>query len=168
MIEGVVGLERLLRSVGELPASARRLVRHPRAGYWKDIPLLVERSGLDAVPVILVINFLVGFVMAYRASRSLVMFGANIYVAAAITFVHRFGSSLNLHAEIHTERKEDLPHGAILSPGRDQVDAPVVAPIQTAGCGARATGLRPSWMAGKMAELQANGSSISRASVSTA
>jgi phospholipid/cholesterol/gamma-HCH transport system permease protein len=79
--EGVVGLERLFGFVGELAASARRLVRHPRAGYWKDIPLLVERSGLDAVPVVLVINFLVGFVMAYMASRSLAMFGANIYVA---------------------------------------------------------------------------------------
>jgi phospholipid/cholesterol/gamma-HCH transport system permease protein len=45
------------------------------------VPLLVERAGLDAVPILLVINFLIGFVLAYMAARSLAMFGAHIYVA---------------------------------------------------------------------------------------
>jgi phospholipid/cholesterol/gamma-HCH transport system permease protein len=33
------------------------------------------------VPIVVVINFLIGFVLAYMAARALVMFGANVYVA---------------------------------------------------------------------------------------
>jgi phospholipid/cholesterol/gamma-HCH transport system permease protein len=45
------------------------------------VPLLVERAGLDAVPILLLINFLIGFVLAYMGARSLAMFGVDIYVA---------------------------------------------------------------------------------------
>src|SRR6185436_16367691 len=44
-------------------------------------PRLVEKAGADAVPIVLLINFLVGFVMAYQSAKQLKMFGANIYVA---------------------------------------------------------------------------------------
>src|SRR6185436_510016 len=44
-------------------------------------PRLVEKAGADAVPIVLLINFLVGFVMAFQSARQLKMFGANIYVA---------------------------------------------------------------------------------------
>jgi phospholipid/cholesterol/gamma-HCH transport system permease protein len=84
-VDGALGTERLLGFVGELAFGFARLVRRPRGGYWKDIPLLVERSGFDAVPVSLTINFLVGFVLAYMASRSLAVFGANIYVADLVS-----------------------------------------------------------------------------------
>ena len=52
-----------------------------RGGHWKELPHLAERAGADAVPIVLVINFLIGFVLAYMGARALVMFGANIYVA---------------------------------------------------------------------------------------
>jgi phospholipid/cholesterol/gamma-HCH transport system permease protein len=57
------------------------LVRHPRAGHWKEVAPLCEKAGADAVPIVLLINFLIGFVMAFQAARQLKMFGANIYVA---------------------------------------------------------------------------------------
>ena len=41
----------------------------------------MERTGADAVPIVILINFLVGFVMAYQGARQLKQFGANIYVA---------------------------------------------------------------------------------------
>jgi phospholipid/cholesterol/gamma-HCH transport system permease protein len=78
---GVAGLERLLAFIGELMTAVGGLFRHPRSGHWKDLPLLVERAGLDAVPILVVINFLLGFVLAYSAARSLEAFGADIYVA---------------------------------------------------------------------------------------
>jgi phospholipid/cholesterol/gamma-HCH transport system permease protein len=80
-LEGVDGVERVLGFAGELAMSARQVVRRPRGGHWKDLPLLVERSGFDAIPIVLVIQVLVGFVMAYMAARSLQVFGANLYVA---------------------------------------------------------------------------------------
>jgi phospholipid/cholesterol/gamma-HCH transport system permease protein len=57
------------------------LVRHPRAGHWREVAPLCEKAGANAVPIVLLINFLVGFVMAFQSARQLKMFGANIYVA---------------------------------------------------------------------------------------
>jgi phospholipid/cholesterol/gamma-HCH transport system permease protein len=93
MVLGVEALGRLLGFVGELAAATARVVRRPRVGHWRDVPLLVERAGLDAIPILLVINFLVGFVMAYMAARSLQVFGANIYVAnlVAIAMTRQLG-----------------------------------------------------------------------------
>lgn len=48
---------------------------------FRDAALTAERAGMDAVPIVLLINFLVGFVMAYQSARQLERFGANILVA---------------------------------------------------------------------------------------
>jgi phospholipid/cholesterol/gamma-HCH transport system permease protein len=41
----------------------------------------MERTGADAVPIVVLINFLVGFVMAFQGAVQLKQFGANIFVA---------------------------------------------------------------------------------------
>jgi phospholipid/cholesterol/gamma-HCH transport system permease protein len=74
-------LTSILAFTGEMAVATGRLLRHPRGGHWKDLPHLAERAGADAVPIVLVINFLVGFVLAYMGARALQMFGANVYVA---------------------------------------------------------------------------------------
>jgi phospholipid/cholesterol/gamma-HCH transport system permease protein len=76
-----VDLEQVFAFAGELTVSAGRLARHPSRGHWRAIPILVERAGADAVPIVVVINFLIGFVTAYMSAHALTMFGANIFVA---------------------------------------------------------------------------------------
>jgi phospholipid/cholesterol/gamma-HCH transport system permease protein len=71
----------ILDFLGSMVIAGVTLVRHPRAGHWKEVAPLCEKAGADAVPIVLLINFLVGFVMAFQAARQLKMFGANIYVA---------------------------------------------------------------------------------------
>jgi len=71
----------ILDFFGSMVLAAITLVRHPRAGHWKEVAPLCEKTGADAVPIVLLINFLVGFVMAFQSARQLRMFGANIYVA---------------------------------------------------------------------------------------
>jgi phospholipid/cholesterol/gamma-HCH transport system permease protein len=71
----------ILDFLGNLVLAAYTLIRHPRAGHWKEVPPLVERSGADAVPIVALITLLVGFVMAFQSANQLKMFGANIYVA---------------------------------------------------------------------------------------
>jgi phospholipid/cholesterol/gamma-HCH transport system permease protein len=66
---------------GEMVLALAGLVRHPRSGHWKEIPPLLERTGADALPIAVLINFLMGFVMAYQSARQLKMYGANLYVA---------------------------------------------------------------------------------------
>lgn len=67
--------------LGRMTLAALTLLRHPRAGNWKELAPLCEKAGANAVPIVLLINFLVGFVMAFQSARQLKMFGANIYVA---------------------------------------------------------------------------------------
>ena len=71
----------LLDFLGNMVLAGITLLRHPRAGHWKDVVPLCEKTGADAVPIVLLINFLVGFVMAFQSAKQLKMFGANIYVA---------------------------------------------------------------------------------------
>jgi phospholipid/cholesterol/gamma-HCH transport system permease protein len=78
-----VGAEALgiLDFFGSMVLAGITLVRHPRLGHWKEVAPLCEKTGADAVPIVILINFLVGFVMAFQSAKQLKMFGANIYVA---------------------------------------------------------------------------------------
>jgi phospholipid/cholesterol/gamma-HCH transport system permease protein len=66
---------------GRLVRAAWFSVRHPRQINFRDIGLTMERAGADAAPIVMLINFLIGFVMAYQSALQLKQFGANIYVA---------------------------------------------------------------------------------------
>ena len=71
----------ILDFFGSMVLAAITLVRHPRLGHWKEVAPLMNKVGADAVPIVVLINFLVGFVMAFQSAKQLKMFGANIYVA---------------------------------------------------------------------------------------
>lgn len=67
--------------VGDLALAGLQAVRRPRMVNWRDVPLLMERAGADGLPIVLMINFLVGLVTAFQAAIQLKQFGANIFVA---------------------------------------------------------------------------------------
>jgi phospholipid/cholesterol/gamma-HCH transport system permease protein len=48
---------------------------------WADVSRLVERAGADGLPIVLILNFLVGLVTGFQAAIQLSQFGANIFVA---------------------------------------------------------------------------------------
>lgn len=66
---------------GDMILALLGLLREPRTANWKEVPHLMERTGADAVPIVVLINFLVGFVMAFQGAVQLKQFGANIFVA---------------------------------------------------------------------------------------
>ncbi len=66
---------------GEMLISAGRVLRRPRTANWRELWPTMERTGADAVPIVLLINFLIGFVMAFQGAVQLKQFGANIFVA---------------------------------------------------------------------------------------
>jgi phospholipid/cholesterol/gamma-HCH transport system permease protein len=74
-VKGILGF------FGDVVLAALGLLKEPKTGNWKELWPTMERSGADAVPIVILINFLVGFVMAYQGARQLKQFGANIYVA---------------------------------------------------------------------------------------
>jgi phospholipid/cholesterol/gamma-HCH transport system permease protein len=44
----------------------------------------VEKVGADAMPIVAVINFLIGFVMGYESAKYLRVYGADIYIADVV------------------------------------------------------------------------------------
>jgi phospholipid/cholesterol/gamma-HCH transport system permease protein len=80
----LVGVTPEVRPVAHLfgadrPPTLRPIVRG--GGSQPRFPLLIARAGTDGIPIVLVLNFLAGFVMAYQSTRPLELYGANVFVA---------------------------------------------------------------------------------------
>jgi len=67
--------------VGETVLSLLAVLRHPKRLRFGDLMTALQRNGVNALPIITLINFLVGVVLAFQAAIQLSQFGANIYVA---------------------------------------------------------------------------------------
>lgn len=67
--------------VGSMVLSVGGVIRRPRTGNWGEISTIMTRAGADAVPIVILITFLIGLVMAFQSAVQLKQFGANIYVA---------------------------------------------------------------------------------------
>jgi phospholipid/cholesterol/gamma-HCH transport system permease protein len=74
-------LREIVHFVGECVLSAWRLVRLPHKFRWKDCLDEMQQCGAMALPIVSLISFLVGLIMAYQAAVQLRQFGADIYVA---------------------------------------------------------------------------------------
>jgi len=74
----------LLIFVGELAAALTRAVLKPRAARWRDTLRIAESVGVNAVPIVALIGFLMGLIMAFQAAIPLGQFGAQIFVANLI------------------------------------------------------------------------------------
>ena len=70
--------------VGELAAALARAAVKPRAARWRDTLRIAESVGVNAVPIVALIGFLMGLIMAFQAAIPLGQFGAQIFVANLI------------------------------------------------------------------------------------
>ena len=77
----ILGESRALDFVGDMALAIAQAVRRPRTVNWADVPRLIERAGADGLPIVLMLNFLVGLVTGFQAAVQLAQFGANIFVA---------------------------------------------------------------------------------------
>jgi phospholipid/cholesterol/gamma-HCH transport system permease protein len=80
----VLEAQLMLAFLGQLVVAMAGVVREPKSANLRDLMPTMERTGADAVPIVLLINFLVGLVMAFQASVQLKRFGAQILVADLI------------------------------------------------------------------------------------
>ena len=66
---------------GELVLGLRDALLNPRRMRWRETWLYMERTGLDALPIVALISFLMGLITAFQAAVQLTQFGADIYIA---------------------------------------------------------------------------------------
>jgi phospholipid/cholesterol/gamma-HCH transport system permease protein len=67
--------------VGETGMALLKSMLNPKQVRWKDAFLVAETAGVNALPVITLIGFLMGLIMAFQAAIPMRQFGAVIYVA---------------------------------------------------------------------------------------
>lgn len=78
VVEEAIGL---LAFVGESAHALVRNLRHPRTIRWRPVLYNIRRAGFDALPIVGLLAFLLGVVIAYQGAEQLRNYGANIFVA---------------------------------------------------------------------------------------
>jgi phospholipid/cholesterol/gamma-HCH transport system permease protein len=81
----VAEVRKVFDFVGRSVLEVRGLVGAPRTGRWKDLLPLVERVGVNALPIVLLINFLMGLVMAFQGAVPLQQYGASVFIADLVS-----------------------------------------------------------------------------------
>ncbi len=71
----------LVAFVGEFSLAVVRALANPRRVRWKDALHVAETAGANALPIIVLIGFLMGLIMSFQSAIPLRQFGAEIFVA---------------------------------------------------------------------------------------
>jgi phospholipid/cholesterol/gamma-HCH transport system permease protein len=71
----------LLGFVGETAMAFVSSVAHPARLRWRPILYNIRSAGFDALPIVGLLSFLLGVVVAYQGAAQLRQYGANIFVA---------------------------------------------------------------------------------------
>ncbi|OGA22270.1 MAG: hypothetical protein A3I02_04445 [Betaproteobacteria bacterium RIFCSPLOWO2_02_FULL_67_26] len=71
----------LLAFIGESAVALAGCVAHPERFRWRPILYNIRSAGVDALPIVGLLSFLLGIVVAYQGADQLRQYGANIFVA---------------------------------------------------------------------------------------
>jgi phospholipid/cholesterol/gamma-HCH transport system permease protein len=77
-------VRRLIAFVGELFLAMAEALTHPGRIRWRDVFLTAELAGVNALPIVALLGFLLGLIMAFQSAIPMRQFGADIYVANLI------------------------------------------------------------------------------------
>ena len=83
----------LISFLGSVAICCWHVLLHPGSLRWGDVLILMQKTGVDALPIVGLISFLLGLIMAFVSSLQLAQFGAGIYVASlvALSMVSELG-----------------------------------------------------------------------------
>jgi phospholipid/cholesterol/gamma-HCH transport system permease protein len=86
----------LLGFLGLLTVALSSLVAHPRRLRWRETLIQCRHCGLEAIPVIILITFLIGVVVAYLLGLQASKYGASVFVidGVALGMVREFSPLL--------------------------------------------------------------------------
>lgn len=74
----------LVSFLGSAAICMLHVILDPRKLRWNDTVILIQKTGVDAVPIVGLISFLLGLIMAFVSSLQLEQFGASVYVASLV------------------------------------------------------------------------------------
>jgi len=74
----------IITFLGDLLTGLIYSFMHPRSIRWEDLLFYMKRAGVEGLPIVGLISFLLGLIIAFMSSLQLKQFGANIYVAQLV------------------------------------------------------------------------------------
>jgi phospholipid/cholesterol/gamma-HCH transport system permease protein len=74
-------LRELVVFTGELTVFLLRTLRHPGELRLRDAVEIAERAGIGAVPIVALVGFLLGLILAFQGAIPMQRFGAEVFVA---------------------------------------------------------------------------------------
>ncbi len=77
---GLSGMAGMLSFIGESALVLLRSLVQPRRIRWRPILHNLQTAGFEALPIVGLLSFLMGFVIAYQGADQLQRFGANIFI----------------------------------------------------------------------------------------
>ncbi len=78
-------LKYLISFIGSVILSLIHVCLRPKSLRINDTYHYMQKTGVDALPIVGLISFLLGLIMAFMSSVQLQQFGANIYVASLVS-----------------------------------------------------------------------------------
>ena len=83
----------LLSFLGEASVTAFKAVVAPHKVRWRVIIGVIQTAGVDALPIIGLLSFLLGVVIAYQGGMQLELYGANIFIVelVSVTMIRELG-----------------------------------------------------------------------------
>jgi len=71
----------LIAFIGEAAAAFWYAIRNPHRVRWKDVWYTCEQVGANALPIVALISFLLGLIIAFESAVPMRQFGAELFVA---------------------------------------------------------------------------------------
>ena len=80
-------LRQQVEFIGEVTRGVITGLLHPRQMRWKEVLRIFETAGVNALPVVSLLTFLVGMVIAFESAQPLAELGAQVFVANTLGLV---------------------------------------------------------------------------------
>lgn len=83
VFHGIRGIE-FMAFVGEAAAALGRMALHPGRFRWRALFGNIETAGVNALPIVGLLAFMMGVVIAYQGGQQLQFYGANIFIVELV------------------------------------------------------------------------------------
>ena len=83
----VCDLRQQVEFIGEVTLGVMKSLLRPRNMRWKEVFRIFEIAGVNALPIVSLLTFLVGMVIAFESAQPLAQLGAQVFVANLLGLV---------------------------------------------------------------------------------
>lgn len=83
----IADVRQQIEFLGEVTVNLATSLFRPRRMHWKEVFRVFEVAGVNALPVVSLLTFLVGMVIAFESAQPLAQFGAQVFVANLLGLV---------------------------------------------------------------------------------